>query len=183
MPAPPTQKGQTRRFSRQLAQACRDRLPPEIIAEFWLTIVMGHGDAFIVEDDRCELGWRVDWDRDGRGSTSTNEEKARAMLTFQQAAFGTPAQSIQLQAHLTRSDDDTIALAPGQFSPAMLAGMERVMRELAAGQKTNPNAATIDAETQPETAIPIQPETAIANTDDDQDDQHGQVTMRPSGQR
>ena len=113
MPAPPTQKGQTRRFSRQLAQACRDRLPPEIIAEFWLTIVMGHGDAFIVEDDRCELGWRVDWDRDGRGSTSTNEEKARAMLTFQQAAFGTPAQSIQLQAHLTRSDDDTITLAPG----------------------------------------------------------------------
>lgn len=90
-------KGDTHRFNRSLAAYVRERLTPELYVEFQLAILQGH-DAVLVPDERCSGGYRVEH-REG-GPIPGLEMRDRAMTNLRQAAWGLPAQQVQIDAQV-----------------------------------------------------------------------------------
>ena len=71
------------KFSDSLAEAVQKILPAEIIAGYFVAIIMGQNP--VVEHDDSELGWKI---VPGDGEPPTQEEKIAAMKILKDLGYG-----------------------------------------------------------------------------------------------
>jgi hypothetical protein len=122
-------KSLTQRFSRDLSLAARENgIPADVMVEWLIAILEGHGQATIKRDERTETGWRIDWPTDGE-LASTMEQKERAWDRLRLAGYGQPAQSIHLEADIRARVAAVQTTVPIKvLSPAQMHAMRAILQ-------------------------------------------------------
>jgi hypothetical protein len=133
---PPTRRGGpdpiAKRFNRNLAICAREAVPAEIMCEYLLAIMEGHGQAVL---KRAGGEWIVTWpggptrEDEGTGELqSTHEQKAWAWLQWRQAGYGMPAQSIQLEGELRTMQTTRTTIELAGRTPAEVMALRAAIR-------------------------------------------------------
>jgi len=163
-PTPRGGESVTRRFNRNLAICAREMLPAEMLIEYLLAILEGHGQATLVRDGRTESGWRVAIP-EGGGLRSSETQMQWAWTQLRQAGYGLPVQQIALEGELrTISAQLTGTIDLGSLPPRALHGIRDLIRGARAAELGAPaleaSSPQCDDGTTPAQIIDVDPEPA-----------------------
>ena len=130
----------TRRYSRSLAIAARESVPPETLIDYLLAWLAGHGQARMVRTNAIPAGygpapddefleWCVVWPDRGEIESSP-EQKQWAWLQLKQAGYGLPAQSIHIEGDIrSHVHELTTTIDYGRLPPSSIDQIRQLIRQ------------------------------------------------------
>lgn len=137
----------TRRITRALAAAVRDRVPADVVIEYWLAVAAGHGQASIVyEEDGESCEPYVTWPAEGELS-ATPERKDWAITQLRQAGWGMPAQHHVIEGEIRQHTTTMVGVMDfGTLTPAAVSAIRTAL----AAPQPAPVAPALPAATEPQ---------------------------------
>jgi hypothetical protein len=123
-----TPKGPSRRFSRTFAASIREGVSPDLLRDYLLAIMAGHGDARFTEDFKA-ITWGPVGTGPGRGGVaSTPAQIEWAWTQLRQGGWGMPVQAIALEADIRQHTTTTTELPLADVPPADVRAIRNAVR-------------------------------------------------------